>query len=236
MQPLQSAMILAAGEGMRMRPLTLDLPKPLIPVAGRCFLDRSLDHLRQAGIKNIVVNASYLKDKIARHCEPYKDVTLSLEDTRLETGGGVKKALPLLGPHPFYILNGDGVWVAPSLMNQLAQAWDPEKMEALLMLTPLARAHGYEGAGDFVVDADHRLARAPGGHVYVGVQIISPTLYEGIEEDVFSNNLVWDKALARGTLYGHLLQGEMYHIGTPEDLQKFEPLVARSEQVKMGIM
>lgn len=224
-------MILAAGEGMRMRPLTLDLPKPLIPVAGRCFLDRSLDHLRQAHIKNIVVNASYLKDTIARHCEPYKDVTLSLEDTRLETGGGVKKALPLLGPHPFCVLNGDGVWMTSSLIDQLTQAWDPSKMEALLMLVPLDRAHGYDGPGDFIMHKDKRLTRAPGGSVYTGVQIISPTLYEGIEEDVFSNNLVWNKALTRGTLFGHTLTGEMYHIGTPEDLEAFGPLVAREEKV-----
>ncbi len=224
-------MILAAGEGIRMRPLTLDLPKPLIPVAGRCFLDRSLDHLRQAHIKNIVVNASYLKDKIARHCEPYKDVTLSLEDTRLETGGGVKKALPLLGPHPFCVLNGDGVWMTSSLIDQLTQAWDSSTMEALLMLVPMDLAHGYDGPGDFVLESNKRLTRAPGGSVYTGVQIISPTLYEGIEEDVFSNNLVWNKALTRGTLYGHTLDGEMYHIGTPEDLERFSPLVGRGEKV-----
>ncbi len=222
------AMVLAAGLGLRMRPLTETRPKPLIEVAGRSLLDRVLDHLEAAGIGDIVVNAHYLAGQIEAHVAARTagraTMPVSVEAERLETGGGVAKALPLLGDEPFFVVNGDVLWQdgpRPTLTS-LAGAWDGTAMDALLLLHPTATAFGYDGAGDFVITADGRLSRPAGGAgapcLFAGIQILSPTLWTGLPAPPFSLNWIYDRAAARGRLFGLVHEGSWFHVGTPEDL------------------
>lgn len=219
------AMVLAAGLGLRMRPLTLSTPKPLIAVGGRTMLDHALDRLAAAGVQQAVVNAHWLADRIeahlaARTVEP--PTLLSREETALETGGGVKKALPLLGDDPFFVVNADIVWLdgpVPAL-KRLAQAWDPARMDALLLMVPLARAIGYDGRGDYHMDPAGRLTfrSAPdlAPFVFGGVCIMDPALYRDAPDGPFSNLALWHRAEAAGRLYGLRHDGPWYHVGTPE--------------------
>lgn len=222
-----TAMVLAAGFGQRMRPLTLEKPKPLLEVGGRTMLDRALDHVREAGLYRAVVNAHYLADQIAEQMASRKDmeIILSREETILETGGGVKKALPYFDGNPFFVMAADLPWTngrEPALLR-LARAWDPARMDALLLVAKSEGAKGFpEGKGDFRLEVDGRLTRADaqGGKpfVFLSVMILSPALYEGIEAEAFSNNIVFDKAEACGRLYGLVHDGDFYHVGTPDDL------------------
>nr|WP_205028294.1 nucleotidyltransferase family protein [Oleisolibacter albus] len=219
------AMVLAAGLGLRMRPLTLTTPKPLIAVGGRTMLDHALDRLAAAGVRQAVVNAHWLADRIethlaARTAEP--PTLLSREEAALETGGGVKKALPLLGDDPFFVVNADIVWLdgpVPAL-KRLAQAWDPARMDALLLMVPLARAIGYDGRGDYHMDPAGRLtfrsAQDLAPFVFGGVCIMSPALYRDTPDGPFSNLVLWHRAEAAGRLYGLRHDGPWYHVGTPE--------------------
>lgn len=228
---IKSAMILAAGLGQRMRPITDTLPKPLIPVAGKSMIDRAYDYLKMAQISNIVVNTHYLAPLVAEHVKAFYPQTLiSHEDILLETGGGIKKALPILGQNPFFVLNGDSIWSGPKSLLSMKKKWGREKMDALLLLLPREKTHGYEGLGDFLMDAQGRLSRPPKGreapYVYIGIQILNPCLFQKAPPGPFSINILWNKALDKGRLYGYVHEGEWFHISTPQDLEKYEPVIA----------
>lgn len=228
------AMVLAAGKGLRLRPITLSRPKPLVEVSGRAMLDGVLDRLAAAGVAEAVVNTHHLGHMIEGHLQGRTSprIHISREKALLETGGGVKKALPLLGAEPFFVINGDVVWrdgKVPAL-QRLAEAWDPATMDALLLLHSTASAVGYEGPGDFAMDQLGRLRRRKEGEVvpflFAGLQILSPGLFSDTPEGPFSLNLIYDRALAAGRLYGLRHDGTWYHVGTPEDLERVEAALA----------
>jgi len=228
------AMILAAGLGLRMRPITERIPKPLVPVAGRTMLERVLDHLDEAGVPNRVVNVHWLAELIRQEMAGRPGVTLSDETALLlETGGGVTKALPLLGSSPFFVCNADILWRngSTSALRRLAAAWDDQTMDALLLMQPTAKAFGYEGNGDFFLDphgvARRRVEKEVSPYLFAGVQILHPRLFEGAPGGPFSLNLLYNKAQAAGRLFGIAHDGEWYHIGTPDALAEAEAVMAQ---------
>ena len=223
------AMVLAAGLGLRMRPLTLATPKPLLTVGGRSMLDRVLDHLDRVGVPQRVVNAHWLGGQIHSHLADRPGVSISDEAVLLETGGGIAKALPLLGGGTFYSANADIVWSdgpVPALAR-LAEAWRDDAMDGLLLLADPATAFGYDGSGDFRLGEDGRLARHRHGDalVFTGVQILHSRLFTEHPEGPFSLNLLYDRALAAGRLFGLAHDGRWYHIGTPEALAAADRLL-----------
>ena len=229
----RSGMILAAGLGLRMRPITETIPKPLIPVAGRTLLDRAIDHLEKAGVESVVVNAHYLSEKVEQHVRHRSSprIVLSVEEDRLETGGGVAKALPLLGDGPFFVVNGDALWIdglRPTL-DSLAGGWDDDEMDGVLLLHATVTAHGYDGMGDFIMAPDGRLTRRPertmAPYMFAGVQILHPRLFTSIPDGPFSLNLLFDRCMEEGRLFGVAHEGSWFHVGTPEDLAVAERLV-----------
>lgn len=229
---ISTAMVLAAGLGMRMRPLTLDRPKPLVELCGRTLLDRALDRLRAAGVTRTVVNTHYLAEMIEDHLSHHADIVLSPEAERLETGGGVARALPHLGGAPFYVVNSDAVWHdgdVPAL-ERLAAAWDPARMDVLLLMQPVDRAMGYHGSGDYHLAADATLRRRVSDesavHLFAGVQILHPNIFHDIPDGPFSLNLLYDRAEATGRLHGLEHDSDWYHVGTPEDLTATEAAFA----------
>ncbi|KAB7647420.1 nucleotidyltransferase family protein [Polymorphobacter fuscus] len=236
----QSAMVLAAGLGKRMRPLTATRPKPLVEVAGRTLLDRALDRVEKAGIATAIVNAHYFADQIdaavaARRQENPGPLAIRVSDERgqlLETGGGITKALPLIDADPFFVINADNMWIDGSTdtLRLLAQRWNPDMMDALLLLVPLARASGYEGRGDFHLDPNGVVT--PRGEfriapfVYSGIQLISKQLFDGEPVEPFSMWRAWNKAFATGRIYGAVHQGLWFHVGTPASVGETETLLA----------
>jgi MurNAc alpha-1-phosphate uridylyltransferase len=230
------AMVMAAGLGKRMRPLTATRPKPLVEVAGKALIDHSLDRLRAAGIRNVVVNVHYLADALEAHLKRHAgdlDVTVSDERKQLlETGGGMIKAREHLGDAPFLTVNSDNLWVDGPIdaINLLAERWDDSRMDALLLLVPQARAHGHGGRGDFHMDAVGRLIRRKTGRVapfvYTGVQLVSPRLLDDAPQGAFSTNVLWDQAIAKGRLYGVVHQGLWFDVGTPQAIPLTEALLA----------
>ncbi|UUX51382.1 nucleotidyltransferase family protein [Nisaea acidiphila] len=231
----ETAMILAAGKGTRLAPLTDKTPKPLVEVDGKALIDHILDRLAAVGVKNVVVNTFHLGEQIEAHLAERSDVsiTFSREEELLETGGGVVKALPLLGDAPFFVINGDSLWVdamKPTL-SRLAEAWDDKKMDGLLLLHPFSRVPGWHGYGDFTMDPEGRLSRreerrvAP--YAYMGASILHPRLFEGAPEGAFSLNRLYDKAQEAERLYGALHDGLWYHISTNEDLETARRLYAQ---------
>jgi MurNAc alpha-1-phosphate uridylyltransferase len=233
----KKAMVFAAGFGKRMRPITDTLPKPLVKVGGKPMLDHALDKLADAGVTEAVVNTHYLAKQIHEHIEerahtnPLPEVTISHELEILETGGGIVRALPLLGDEPFYTVNSDVVWVdrnTPSFVR-LAEKWDPEKMDALLLLHPVERAIGYDGDGNFDVAADGQLLLQKDTHkpyVFTGAMIIKPQLFSGLKEEPFSlfRGLLFHTNIEpNGTLkrmYGLIHDGDWLHVGSPDGLAK----------------
>ncbi len=220
MRPL---MIFAAGLGTRMRPLTDSLPKPLIPVAGRTLLDRALDLGRDAGAGPVVVNTHYLGGQIADHLAG-QDVAISDEGGAiLDTGGGLRKALPLLGPGLVMTLNPDVVWTGPNPLAALNAAWRDD-MDALLMLVPVGRATARQGAGDFSLDAEGRISRR-GDYVYGGAQIIRPDRLAEIPDQVFSLNRLWDLLIAEGRAFGLAHPDGWCDVGYPEAIPLAEEML-----------
>ncbi len=226
----KQAMVLAAGLGLRMRPLTEHLPKPLLPVAGKTMLDRILDALAAAGVDHAVVNMHHLPQKIRDHAAAragrLPSVTLSDESAALlDSGGGVKRALPFLGDGALFVLNGDMLWRdrGADALQRLAMAFDPARMDGILLLVPREAAHGYDGAGDFRMDDAGRLARrgdamdAP--YVFTGIQILKADAVGAIPDEVFSLNRVYDRLIAEGRLFGLVHDGDWFHVGTPEALR-----------------
>jgi MurNAc alpha-1-phosphate uridylyltransferase len=225
----QSGMVLAAGLGTRMRPITDRIPKPLVTLGGKSLLDHAIDRLADAGVPRLVINVHYKAEMIARHLEGRREpaITLSVEDELLETGGGVLKALPLLD-EVFYVVNSDVFWLdgkVPAL-QRLAAAWDAEHLDALLLLQRTTTALGYEGVGDFIIDplggVRRRLEREVAPHLFAGVQIVHRRLFDGQKPGKFSLNRLWDRALAAGRLAAIVHDGEWYHVGTPEALAQAE--------------
>lgn len=223
-------MVLAAGKGLRLRPLTESVPKPLVEVGGRTLLGHALNLLAAAGVGEIVVNAHHLADAVAAFVAAYGEahpalrLHVSREDTLLETGGGVRRALDRLGDEPFYVLNSDVILrdgAAPALAR-LAAAFDSAQMDALLLLQPLAAAIGFEGKGDYARAPDGRLesrGEAPTApFVFTGAQILTPVLFDGAPDGAFSLKLLYDRAEKKGRLFGLVHDGAWLHVGSPEAL------------------
>jgi len=229
-------MVLAAGLGTRMRPLTLATPKPLVRVAGRALLDWALDRCAEAALARVVVNVHHLAGQVEAHVAGRAGPPpVLISDERaalLETGGGVVKALPLLAAETVYVINSDNLWLDARirLLDALAMQWNPAIMDALLMMVPLARASGYAGFGDFSMDPLGRLSRRREGRlaafVFGGVQILSTRLLEGAPAGAFSLNWAFDRALAQGRLYGMAHTGQWFHVGDAEGLREAEAVIA----------
>lgn len=219
-------MIFAAGMGKRMAPLTLTRPKPLIEVAGRTLLDHALVYSK--GFGRVVVNTHYLADQIAAHLG--SDIAIIHEPELLETGGGLKNALPLLGADPVATLNSDAVWTGGDPMTEMLDAWDPNRMEALLLLIPLERAYGHVG-GDFSLDEAGRISRG-GALIYSGLQITRTERLADWPERVFSMNAVWDGMIRDGTLFGWVFSGAWCDVGRPEGIAEAEAMLRNAGYVR----
>lgn len=235
-EPPATAMVMAAGLGKRMRPLTISRPKPLIQVAGETLIDHALEHLADAGVKRAIINVHYLADMMEEHLKQHShglEIIISDErDLLLETGGGLMKAKELIPDDPFLCVNGDNYLVhgAVNSIRQLAARWDDSKMDALLLLIPQARANNNGGMGDFTMDGEGKLARRKPGRVapfvYIGVQIISKRLLVDAPEGPFSTNLFWDRAIANGRCYGLVHGGMWFDVGTPAAIPVIEEMVS----------
>jgi MurNAc alpha-1-phosphate uridylyltransferase len=230
------AMVLAAGLGKRMRPLTATRPKPLIEVAGKPLIDHCLERLRAAGVRRVVVNVHYLANSLEAHLKNrFKDLEITISDERkqlLETGGGLVKALPLIEADPFLVVNSDNLWIDGPVdsLRLLAAGWEEARMDALLLLVPLAQAHCHKGQGDFHMSPDGTLRRRRRGtlapFVFTGVQIVSKRLFEGeLPEGPFSTNILWDRAIEKGRLFGAVHQGLWFDIGAPPNIRRAEELL-----------
>jgi MurNAc alpha-1-phosphate uridylyltransferase len=225
------AMVLAAGLGVRMRPLTDTRPKALVELHGVTMLDRAFAKCRAVGVSSIVVNSHYKAEMIHSHVAAMGDIVLSPEDELLETGGGVCKALPHLGSQPFFVVNCDSVWNDKSrpALERLSETWWDDAMDGLLLLQRREVAVGYDGAGDFSIDAAGRMRRCAEGDstplVFMGVQLLHPRLFEGCIVARYSLNRLYDQALAAGRLFGLVHDGDWFHVGTPEDLAVTERLM-----------
>lgn len=229
-----TAMILAAGLGKRMRPLTARQPKPLVRVAGKAMIDHALDRLTEAGVAKAVVNVHYLADALEAHVRARRTPMVTVSDERallLETGGGMVRALPHL-PDPFFALNADNIWLdgPKSAFHDLSRRWDPDVMDALLLVVPHARAMNFAGPGDFHMDALGRLARRRDGRIapfiYTGIQLVSHRLLRDAPDGPFSTNILWDRAIAEGRLYGLSFTGLWFEVGTPEAIRPTEEALA----------
>jgi len=231
----RTAMLLAAGLATRMRPLTDRTAKPLLPLGGRPLIDHALQRLAQAGVETVVVNAFWQADRVETHLRqraalPPRTI-LRREEALLETGGGVKAALDLLGPHPFYVVNGDAFWLdgpCPAL-ERLAQAFDPAEVDGVLLLHRTFQVHADVGFGDFMVDKlggpRRRGEREVAPYVYAGLQLIAPALLAATPEGAFSMNLAWDAAMAAGRLRVVVHDGLWFHLSTPADLAEAESML-----------
>jgi N-acetyl-alpha-D-muramate 1-phosphate uridylyltransferase len=230
------AMVLAAGLGKRMRPLTENTPKPLIRVAGTTLLDWGLQSLAAAGVEKAVVNAHYLPDQIIAHAASRRRPQIVISDERdrlLDSGGGIVKALPELGSHPFYILNSDTFWIdrAKPNLERLALAWDGARMDILLMLADVESATGHTGGTDFLLGANGELRRAvgaPDGLIYAGAAIVHPRVFKSAAADPHSLNLYFDRAIAANRLFGLRMEGSWITVGTPDAIPLAEAAVSRA--------
>lgn len=229
-----TAMVMAAGLGKRMRPLTAAQPKPMIRVAGKPLIDHALDKLAEAGVARAVVNVHYLADALEAHVKGRKAPKVIISDERaelLETGGGMVKALPHL-PDPFYCLNADNIWLdgPHDALHDLAGAWDPERMDALLLVVPHSRALNFSGKGDFHMDALGRLTRRKSGriapYIYTGIQLIAHRLLRDAPEGKFGTMVLWERAIEDGRLFGLNFTGEWFEVGTPEAIAPTEAALA----------
>ncbi len=230
----RTAMILAAGRGERLRPLTDTLPKPLVTVGGRPIIDRALDRLVDAGVERVVVNVHHHAPALIAHLDAWDgplEIAISHEETPLETGGGVRHALPLLGSDPVLVINGDAIWLdgPRKALWRLADRWEPETMDALLltMLTP--RVIGYCGRGDWRLQPDGQVSRRReweiAAYVYASVQIIKPALFRDGPTGAFSTNLIWDHLIEAERLFAVVHDGAWFHVNAPDELAEIDPLL-----------
>lgn len=233
---IECAMVMAAGLGKRMRPLTATRPKPLVPVAGRALIDHAFERIADAGIPHVVVNVHYLADALEAHLRgrswPF-EISVSDERERLlETGGGLLKALPQFRGDPILCANSDNIWTDGPInaISLLGQRWDDDAMDALLLLVPQARANGHRGQGDFHMDKVGRLSRRKPGRVapfvYTGVQLLSRRLLRDAPDGAFSTNILWDRAIAEGRLFGLSHIGQWFDVGTPQSIPLVESALA----------
>jgi N-acetyl-alpha-D-muramate 1-phosphate uridylyltransferase len=239
-QPLgkvpETAMVMAAGMGKRMRPLTATRPKPLVEVAGTTLLDHVLGHLAEGGVKRAVVNVHYLADSLEAHlAKAASGLEIIISDERrmlLETGGGLVKAKDLIADDPFLCVNTDNYWVdgPVNALRLMASHWDGERMDALLLLIPLARAQNHDGRGDFLMDPLGRISRRLTGrvapYVWTGIQMLSKRLIVDPPAEKFSTNIFWDRAIAAGRAFGLVHQGLWFDVGTPAAIPKTEAALA----------
>ncbi len=231
----QTAMVLAAGFGTRLKPITDHTPKPLIPVAGRTLLDRCLDRLAEAGVRRAIVNIHWLGSQIREHLNSRHDMEIVISDETdllLETGGGIARALPLLGETPFIAVNADLIWRddgSETAIKRLASSFDPARMDGILLLQPRESADGHSGPGDFFREADGKLRRrgaqdsAP--YVYTGVQILQPSMFRDAPTGAFSLNILYDHAIVAGRLYGLEHRGSWMDVGTHDGLKHAEAIL-----------
>ncbi len=222
-----SAMLFAAGFGTRMGALTQAQPKPMIEVAGLPLIDHALGPIRAAGIVNIVANLHYRPERLRPYLEERGVVTITEAPDILETGGGLRNALPELGPDPVLTMNSDAVWHGPNPVEALCAAWDPGRMEALLLLVPQARAHGHRGAGSFALDGEGRISQQP-DLIYTGLQIIRTDGLAAIEETAFSIWEIWRPMIAAGRMFGHVYDGHWCDVGHPDGIAVAEAMLALS--------
>lgn len=230
-----TAMILAAGLGKRMRPLTATQPKPMVRVAGKPLIDHVLDRLGDAGVSKAVVNVHYLADALEAHVSERTNPAVVISDERallLETGGGMVKAQSLL-PDPFFTVNADNIWLdGPyDAFRELSEMWDADKMDALLLLVPHSGAFNYRGKGDFHMDANGRISRRRSGRIapfiYSGIQLVSHRLLRDAPEGAFSTNILWSRAIEEGRLYGLCFAGEWFEVGEPGAIAPTEAALKR---------
>lgn len=230
-----TAMVLAAGLGKRMRPLTASQPKPMVRVAGKPLIDHALDQLAAAGIAKAVVNVHYLADSLESHLAARKAPAVSISDERellLETGGGMVKAQGLL-PDPFFTVNSDNIWLDGPFdaFRELSEVWDAEAMDALLLLVPHGGAHNYRGKGDFQMDAAGRITRRRSGRIapfiYSGLQLVSHRLLRDPPEGPFSTNILWSRAIEEERLFGLCFSGEWFEVGDPAAIAPTEAALKR---------
>ena len=227
-----AAMVMAAGLGTRMRPLSATRPKPLIRIAGTTFIDHVLDHLRAAGVEHVVVNVHYMADMLEAHlAASVRGLRLDISDERdmlLDTGGGLVRALPLIDADPFLCVNTDNIWVNGPLdpLKLMAQVWDDATMDVLMLLVPSARAHNHHGRGDFHLDQFGKLSRRKTGRVapfvWTGIQMLAKRLIVDPPRESFSTNVFWDRAIAEGRAYGLAHHGLWFDVGTPPAIAKTE--------------
>lgn len=233
---VDTAMIMAAGKGTRMMPLTADRPKPLIEVGGVALLDHVLDHLRDAGIGKIVVNVHYRAEQVEQHlAASAADLHVRISDERdvlRDTGGGLVHALPIISDDPFICVNADNWWTnaGENAISRLMAAWDDDRMDVLMLLIPLEFAFNSQGIGDFNMDADGRLSRrqgnAPASYVWTGIQMLSKCLIVDPPADVFSTNVFWDRAIAEGRCMGIVHEGLWFDVGYPAAIAATEAKLA----------
>jgi len=233
---IDTAMVMAAGLGKRMRPLTATRPKPLVEVMGKPLVDHIVDHLVAADIKRLIVNVHYLADALEAHLRRHAaPIDLVISDERvklLETGGGLIHAKPLLGDDPFFCINSDNFWIdgPVSALDLLRERWDGSRMDALLLMVPHARAHCHAGRGDFHLDGDGMVSRRKPARVapfvWTGIQILHPRLLVDPPGEVFSTNVFWDRAIAAGRCFGMVHQGLWFDVGTPAAIKATEAIVA----------
>jgi len=225
-----TAMVLAAGMGKRMRPLTATQPKPMVRVAGKPLIDHTLDRLVDAGIARAVVNTHYLADSLEAHLKERKRPEIVVSDERaqlLETGGGLVKAQEHL-PDPFFCLNSDNIWLEGprNCFADLSELWDAERMDALLLVVPHKSAHNFRGLGDFNLDAEGRVSRRTEARlapfIFTGIQLMAKRLLRDAPEGPFSTNLLWSRAIAEGRLFGLPFTGKWFEVGTPDAIRPTE--------------
>ena len=234
---VDTAMIMAAGKGTRMMPLTADRPKPLIEVGGVALLDHALRHLRDAGVGNIVINAHYRAEQVEHHmAQCANDLNVSISDERdllLDTGGGLIRAMPLIGEDPFLCVNADNWWTDNSVnaFTRLMAAWDDDTMDVIMLVIPLCHAHNTQGQGDFDMDDNNRLSRrlanANGAFVWTGIQLLSKRLIVDPPSEVFSTNIFWDRAMATGRCFGLVHDGSWFDVGYPAAIKATEHKLSR---------
>jgi N-acetyl-alpha-D-muramate 1-phosphate uridylyltransferase len=234
---VETAMVMAAGLGTRMRPLTDHKPKPLVEVAGKPLIEYAFDKLRLAGVRKAVVNVHYLPEQVEAYvadCITDLEITISDErDQLLETGGGLVQALPMLDGEPFFCINSDAIWTDKDVdaLTRLAQAWDGVTMDGLLLLVPRARAFSHRGNGDFSIDEKgcpiRRGAAPDAPFVYTGIQLLSRTFLNDAPAGPFSTNILWDRAIAKGRLFALEHQGDWFDIGSPAAIAPTEEALRR---------
>lgn len=233
------AFILAAGKGTRLKPYTDDRPKPMVPVNGYPIIDYTLDKLAADGVTNATINLHYLGDSIQNHLQARTEpkIMFSPENNLLDTGGGVKEGLDTMQGEAFYLINGDALWtdVEKTALSRLADMWDPDKMDILLLLQPLETMRLTEGVGDYDLNKDGKAVRSmdkSGTYMFGGIRITKKDIFENTPEGAFSFLELMDKAQEQGRLYGLIHEGEWHHISTPEDLERVNAAMAATNHVK----